>query len=627
MTAGGYMGRYLFVDLTTGNFEEFDFGDDVKRKYYGGYGIGCKYIYENQKPGIDPFDGENLFAFITGPCNGTTMPGTPRYTVCSKSPLTNGWGDGNCGGSFGPRMKMSGFDGAFFKGISDKPVILLLENGKAKLIDAEDLWGKDTYEADDIIRDRYGKNYEAAVIGPGGEMKSRIACITNRKGKVIGRSGLGAVMGSKKIKAVVAYGNEKVPVADRVLFDEARKQFLKDIKNDYGDAAWAAHGGTPTVIEFGVDEQDSPIKNWTGVTKEMGDYSKFKYDNIKKYIVKRETCWGCPIACWDRSMLDKGSYAVKEPIHIPEYETSAMFGALCLNTNYESLIKINDICNRYCIDTISAGAVVAFAIECYENGVLKKSDTDGIELTWGNHQSIVKLTEKIAKREGVGEILADGIKAAVDKIGSGAEPFAMHIGGQELPAHDTRWDPSLALIYALDPTPARHTQGTQNLGHKDIEKYFPDADFSLVAGGNKEKFTGRGKEAKIMSALTHAYNSIGLCMFAWGSTDLAVHPKYLSAITGFDIDLNEFVKTGERIMNLRQVFNLREGINQLEWKIPERLLGKPPLYDGVTKGIVLDWDTMLKEYYNELDWDLKTSKPSKEKLKELDLEWVLKDLY
>ena len=236
-------------------------------------------------------------------------------------------------------------------------------------------------------------------------------------------------------------------------------------------------------------------------------------------------------------MLTEGKYAISEPSHIPEYETSAMFGALCLNSNYESIIKCNDLCNRYGIDTMSTGGTIAFAIECYENGILTKKDTDGLELTWGNHESIVALTEKIVKREGIGDILVNGSKKASEIIGKGSERFAMHIGGKELPAHDTRWDPSLAVIYALEPTPANHMQANQNLGHKDIEKMFPDIDFSTLAGENRERSAGRAKAIKVSSSLTHTVNSTGMCLFAWGCTDIMNHVMVLRAITGWDIDM------------------------------------------------------------------------------------------
>jgi len=627
MASGGYMGRYLLIDLSNNKIDELDFDNNTKRKYIGGYGIGGKYIYENQKPGVDPLGEENILSFMTGPVNGTTIPGSPRYTVCGKSPLTKTWGDSNSGGSFGPMMKKAGFDGVFFNGIAEEPVYLLLENGEAKLVSALSIWGKDTYETEDILKEKYGKKAEVACIGEAGEMKTLVSCIVNRKGKVAGRGGMGAIMGSKKLKAIVILGDMKVPIVDKDLFNKARKKFISDIKNDYGDAEWAKAGGTPTFTEWCLEEQDSPIKNWSGVLADMGNYDELRYDNIKKYIVKKETCFGCPIACWDRSIIKEGKFSLNEMVHTPEYETGAAFGSNCLNTNYESIIKCNDICNRYGIDTMSTGAIVAFAIECFEEGILSKKDTDDLELTWGNYDAIVELTEKIAKREGLGKVLADGVKAALLEIGKDSHEFAMHVGGQELPYHDSRWDPSLAITYAYNPTPGRHTQGIQDLGHKDIENAFPGVDFSMCGGEKKDTYAGRAKSIKIQTNIQHCVNATGICWFAFQSTDFDTHMKYLSAITGWDIDVEEYHTTGERIMNLRQAFNLREGINQLGYKIPKRMLGIPPLKEGKTKGITLDFSLMTKEFYGEMDWDLKTSRPSKSKLKELGLDWLIKDIW
>jgi len=626
MANGGYMNRYLLIDLNKNKINEFDFDDNTKREYIGGYGIGCKYIYENQKPGVDPLGEENILSFMTGPVNGTTIPGSPRYTVCGKSPLTKTWGDSNSGGSFGPMMKKAGFDGVFFSGIAEEPVYLLLENGEARLVSASSIWGKDTYETEDILKEKYGKKAEVACIGKAGEMKTLISCIVNRKGKVAGRGGMGAIMGSKKIKAIVALGDMKVPIVDKDLFSEARKKFINDIKNDYGDAEWAKAGGTPTFTEWCLEEQDSPIKNWSGILADMGNYDELRYDNIKKYIVKKETCSGCPIACWDRSMINEGKFSLKEMVHTPEYETGAAFGSNCLNTNYESIIKCNDICNRYGIDTMSTGAIIAFTIECFEKGILSKKDTDDLELTWGNYDSIVKLTEKIARREGFGKVLADGVRVASLEIGKDSKEFAMHVGGQELSYHDSRWDPSLAITYAYNPTPGRHTQAIQDLGHKDIENAFPGVDFSMCGGENKNTYTGRAKSIRIQTNIQHSTNATGMCWFAFQSTDFATHMKYLSAITGWDIDVEGYNTIGERIMNLRQAFNLREGINQLDYKIPKRMLGMPPLKEGKTKDITLDFDLMTKEFYEEMDWDLKTSRPSKSKLKKLGLDWLIKDI-
>jgi aldehyde:ferredoxin oxidoreductase len=236
---GGYMGRFLDVDLSNKKIVEFDFDENTKRTFIGGYGLGFNYIYKNQKAGVNVFDERSILGFVSGPINGTAIPGSPRYTICAKSPLTNGCGDANSGGSFGPTLKHSGFDGIFFNGISDSPVYLLLEDGKAQLLDAKPLWGRDTYSTDDILKEKHGKSAEIACIGKSGEMQSRIACVVTRKGKVAGRSGLGAVMGSKKVKAIVVKGNLQVPIANEDLYKEAKASFLKDIRNDYGDAAWA----------------------------------------------------------------------------------------------------------------------------------------------------------------------------------------------------------------------------------------------------------------------------------------------------------------------------------------------------------------------------------------------------
>jgi aldehyde:ferredoxin oxidoreductase len=624
---GGYMGRFLDVDLSNKKIVEFDFDENTKRTFIGGYGLGFNYIYKNQKAGVDVFDERSILGFVSGPINGTAIPGSPRYTICAKSPLTNGCGDANSGGSFGPTLKQSGFDGIFFNGISDSPVYLLLEDGKAQLLDAKPLWGRDTYSTDDILKEKHGKSAEIACIGKSGEMQSRIACVVTRKGKVAGRSGLGAVMGSKKVKAIVVKGNLQVPIANEDLYKEAKASFLKDIRNDYGDAAWAKRGGTPIWTEIHIGDEDAPIKNWGGGLSDIGNFDGLGAKNIKRYVVKRESCYGCPIGCWSKSMVTDGLYKLTEPSHTPEYETDAMFGSLTLNANYESIIKCNDICNRYGIDTISTGAIVAFAIECYERGIISKKETDGLELTWGNHEAIVSLTKKIAEREGFGEVLADGVKRASEILKKGSEEFAIHIGGQEIAGHHPAFDPSLAIIYAINPTPGRHTQANQNLIHDNMAKTFPEIDFSFCSGGKRDIFKGRAKSLKILTNIQHCINALGMCIFAYQSTDIDTHLKYFCAVTGWDIDTNELNTTGERIMNLRQAFNLREGINQMDFNIPGRILGKTREDDSKKWNNVIDYPLMVEEFYKEMDWDLKTSKPSKKKLLELDLGWLIKDLY
>ena len=310
-------------------------------------------------------------------------------------------------------------------------------------------------------------------------------------------------------------------------------------------------------------------------------------------------------------------YSYAEGAHKPEYETLCMFGTNCLNTNLESIIKANDICNRYGLDTISAGATIAFAIECYENGIITKADTDGIEMTWGNHKSIVAMTEKLAKREGFGAVLADGVKVAAEKIGKGSEKYAIHIHGQELPAHDPKLGYFYQTTYRLDATPARHTQGSEEGAPPGL---LPDFD--------KESFSGRGEAHKVGSNFNHIINSSGMCMFMCMTLPAAkAVVEFMSAVTGWDMTMGELLKTGERISNLRQAFNIREGLNPLQFKVPDRVLGRPPQKEGPVAGVTVDEDTMVKECLAAMDWDAKTTKPSKKKLEELGLEDVAKDLW
>ena len=309
-------------------------------------------------------------------------------------------------------------------------------------------------------------------------------------------------------------------------------------------------------------------------------------------------------------------YQYEAGAHKPEYETLCMFGTNCLNDNLESIIKANDICNRYGLDTISAGATIAFAIECYENGIITKADTDGIEMTWGNHKAIVAMTEKLAKREGFGAVLADGVKVAAEKTGKGTEQYAIHIQGQEVPAHDPKLGYHFATTYRLDPTPARHTQGGEGFVAPGLVEF------------DATSFSGRGEAHKRGSNFFQIVNSAGMCMFMYMTLPAAkAVAEFISAVTGWDVTMDELIKTGERIQNLRHAFNLREGLNPLQFKVPDRLLGKPPQKEGPLAGVTVDEDTMAKEYLTAMDWDLKTAKPSKKKLQELGLDDVAKDLW
>lgn len=615
---GGYAGKVLWVDLGTGTMKDEVLDEKLCRDFIGGYGIGARLIYSRMKAGIDPLGPDNILGFMTGPFTGTPAICGSRFQVICKSPLTGGWGDGNCGGDFGPYLKFAGYDGVFFTGISPKPVYLYIENGKAELRDASDLWGKDSYETEDILGKRYGtKTAKVACIGPAGEKLALSAAVMNYHGRAAGRSGVGAVMGSKKLKAIVANGKGGVTVSDRPKTLALRKSYLADFEGHpfYGlFNTW----GTAGLNAVSAHSGDSPVKNWGGVgVVDFPEADLISGDKVIALQKEKEGCWHCSIQCGGRMKAPTGEYKYNEGESKPEYETACMFGTNCLNSNLESIIMVNEICNKAGLDTISTAVAISFAIECYENGLITKEDTDGIEMTWGNHASIVAMTEKIAKEEGFGAILSQGVEKAAAIIGKGSEKYAIHVGGQGLPAHDPKLGYHFATLYRMDATPGRHTQGSESLNPPGL---FPAID--------EKGFSGRGEAHKRGSAMMHVINSSGMCEFGYFClSNVAAIPEFLSAITGWDIDLEEVVKTGDRIANLRHAFNLREGINPLKLKIPDRVLGKPAQTAGPVAGVTIDEDTLLKEYMTAIDWEPGTTKPSKKKLMELGLNDVAKDLW
>ena len=613
--AGGYMGKILFVDLSKGELRDEALDEKFCRDFIGGYGFGARILLSQQKAGVDPLGPENMLGILTGPFTGSPALSGSRYVVIGKSPLTGTWGDANSGGYFGPHLKFAGYDGVFFTGASEKPVYLVIKDGKAELKDATHLWGKDTFEVEDILKSEIGKDTEIACIGPSGESVSLIAAVMNNKGRAAGRSGVGAIMGSKKLKAVAVAGKMKIPLYDEKKAGELRRKYLGELTGPI--AVMFKNYGTPAITAMSAHNGDSPVKNWGGVgVVDFPDAELIGLNPVMGQQSKPFACWHCPFGCGGYMKEGTGEYKYEAGAHKPEYETLCMFGTNCLNTNLESIIKVNDICNRAGLDTISAGAAMSFAIECYENGIITKADTDGIEMTWGNHESIVAMTEKLAKREGFGDVLADGIKVAAEKIGKGAEQYAIHIHGQEVPAHDPKLGHHFATTYKLDSTPARHTQGSEGM-----------APPGLLPSFDQKSFSGRAEAHKIGANFLHIINSLGMCEFMyWATPHVNVVPEFLNAITGWDVTIDELVKTGERISNLRQAFNIREGLNPLQFKVPDRLLGRPPQKEGPVAGVTVDEDTLAKEYMAAMDWDPKTAKPSKKKLQELGLDDVAKEL-
>ncbi len=612
------MGKMLMVDLSRNELKDEILDEKLSRQFIGGYGIGARILFSRQKAGVDPLGPDNILGILTGPFTGTPALSGTRHTIVGKSPLTGGWGDANSGGYFGAFLKFAGYDALFFTGMSAKPVYLFINNGKAELRDAAHIWGKDTYQTEAILKSELGKDVEVACIGPSGENLSLISAVMN-KGRTAARSGLGAVMGSKKLKAVAVKGDMKVPLADQQRTKSLRRKYQAELG---GHIAWLKRFGTPFLVDIGVLSGDSPVKNWAGVgVVDFPDFQPIAKEAVIERTMKKFACYMCPIGCGGVMKAGTGEYKYAAGTRRPEYETTAMFGTNCLNNNLESIIKAADICDRYGLDTISAGAAIAMAIECYEKGLISRKDTDGIEMTWGNHKSIVAMTEKLAKREGFGAVLADGVKAAAEKIGRGADKYAIHVGGQEVPAHDPKHAFYFATSYRLDPTPGRHFVGSEL---SDA----PAHPSGLLPGFDHKSFSGRGEARKLGSNFHQAVVCAGTCLFvywAFPSTDAIA--EFMRAVTGWEITDDELLKTGERISNLRQAFNIREGLNPLKFKVSDRVLGKPPLKEGPLAGVTVDEDTMIKEYLTAMDWDLKTAKPSKKKLLELGLADVAEELW
>ncbi|KPJ51326.1 MAG: hypothetical protein AMJ38_00830 [Dehalococcoidia bacterium DG_22] len=609
-------GKILTVNLSSGASESESLPEEVYRRYIGGYGLGVRLLFDRIPHGAEALGPDNILGFFPGLLTGTPLFGS-RYQAVGKSPKTGGWGDANSGGDFGPFLKHAGWDGLLFSGISDRPVYLLIEDGKVEIKDASDLWGLDAITTEAELKERHGKKASIACIGQAGEKLSYMAGICNEYGRLAARSGLGAVMGSKRLKAVVVLASRNILAGD----DKNVRSLVRTSIDEFGPIAAFFRGfGTTGVTATSAVTGDSPVKNWGGVgTVDFPAASQLAGDKFNAKMDKTYACWHCALSCGAESKeSDNPRFPYPKGTHRAEYETACAFGTLALNADIDSLQCVNHLCNAYGLDSISAGATVAFAIECYENGLISNEDTGGLELTWGNGEAIVEMVHRIGKREGVGDLFGDGIRKAAEKLGAKAEPFAMEVGGEELPMHEARLQPEYFVAYKLDPTPARHTQYPSSIA--------PDWGVP-PAPGDRNQASGRAQHHKGMSECQHIVNSIGTCMFiTFAGPDQRI-PEWINAVTGWDITHQELLKTGERIANLRMAFQVREGDNPAQRRIPGRLIGSPPLEEGPHKGFSLDAETLQREFLAACDWDQQTCKPSRAKLEELGLEDVADVLY
>ena len=615
---GGYNNKMLFVNLTQGELEERKVPEEMVTNFIGGYGLGAKILYEMMPAGADPLGPDNVLGFIPGPAPGTRALFSGRYTLVHKSPVTGGWNDANSGGYFGPELKKAGYDAVFISGISDKPVYLWIKDGQAEIKDASHLWGMDAKETWAALKEETGdERVRIVAIGPSGERMSYLACPINDGHRAPGRGGGGAVMGSKKLKAIAVRGSGEIPVANPERILEINKSVVAMMREHPAWERWSEYG-TTGITEASTLSGDCAVKNWAGAgIIDFGEESAHKLSGavLDKYKTKKYACHNCPLGCGAEYEVNTGRWPLGATER-PEYETSGAFGPALLCDEEDALLKANEICNRYGLDTISAGMTIAWAMECYDRGILSKKDLDDIDLTWGNGEAIVALLQKMADGEGCGAILANGSAFAAREWGKGEE-YLQTASGIEIPMHDPRLGPGLARTYQFDPTPGRHVKGGIGLGQLGLppeEKYV---------------YEGTGEADLGATTFQEVLNCLGFCMFA-GSVGVTAQAfyDYAQAIIGIPFSAEDCFNTGLRILNMRQAFNLREGITPADCSISDRVIGKPPLKEGPVANVTLDEKQLARNFFAAADWDMETGKPSLKSLRKLGhLNEVIKDLY
>jgi aldehyde:ferredoxin oxidoreductase len=617
----GFNGKILRINLSTRTHSVQNLPEGFYREWFGGYGLGARILYSELKPRTDALGPDNILGFATGILTGVGAFSTGSYGVFCKSPLTGTWGDSRCGGYWGPELKNAGFDAVLFQGRATAPVYAHIMNDAVEIREAKHLWGKKATETEETIKDEVmDKKAQVACIGPSGERSSLIAAIMHDKGRAAGRSGVGAVMGSKNLKAVAVRGVKSPEIADPDRLRELTREWIQANLKDEDFKTFQKYG-TTNITEPSALNGDSPVKNWGGIGEvDFPQAAQVRAEAEFRYFDKRYACYGCSIGCGAIVQL-KGKCSIST--HRPEYETASSFGSLLLNYDVESIIRCTDICNEYGLDTISAGTAVAFAIECSEEGLVDVTQTDNIRLRWGASEAIEEMTREIAEGKGFGAVLANGVMRTAVKIGKGSERYAMHVGGQELPMHDPKYTPGLATTYVADATPARHTQGTE-WGLKD---QMPGIENPEI----KEKYDGSSRERAITHSIIaknmHCVNALGVCQFPTIFDRKPAYEQFLNAVTGWNLTIHDYLEIGEKIAVVRQAFNIREGFRPSDFILPDRAIGRPPHSKGPLKGVTIDVSSQVREYFKLMDWDVQTGKPSQERLMALGLSDIAGDLY
>ncbi|MFH0896459.1 MAG: aldehyde ferredoxin oxidoreductase family protein [Candidatus Bathyarchaeota archaeon] len=613
----GYTGRILRVNLSNESFELEEPDEKFYRRYMGGRALIAYYLLTELKKGIDPLGPENKLIFSSGVITGAPISGCGRNSIGAKSPLTGGYGDGEVGEHWGAELKRAGWDAIIFEGKAGKPLYLLIKDGDVELRDASKLWGMDTGDAIAAVRRELNDDLiRVSVIGRGGENMVRYACIMNGGHDAAGRCGLGAVMGSKKLKAVAVKGTGRVDIADSSVLTELSNKLSKRLPG-----YWAHELGTGGHLDGFALTGNLPYRNFRD-----GDFPN--YDDISGYALKERglrigmnACWACMVRCKKVVKIDEENLKVDPFYGGPEYETIAALGSCCGVDDIKAICKASELCNRHSLDVISCGVTIAFAMECFERGLITKEDTGGLELLFGDGETVMKMVDRISKREGFGGQLAEGCKRLAEKIGKGASEYAVHVKGQEVPMHEPRYKRGLGVGYALSSTGADHNH---NLHDPDVayeEKLGDFRPFGVIESVSVEDIGP--KKIRVLNywlKWMHAFDCLHMCIFIpWSPKEVL---QITEAVTGWDTSLLEISTVGERAINLTRIFNVREGFTAADDTLPPRFY-RPHTSGALSKNAVDEkgLHEAVKTYYRMMGWDTE-GVPSREKLEELDIAWA-----
>ncbi len=609
----GYQGKLLRVDLTRQRTEVEDLDRRLLEKYVGGVGIEAKILYEETTPATDPLGPENVLMAVTGPYTGTAVPASSRHHMMARSPLTGILGEANVGGSWAVQFKKTGFDGIAITGRSDHPVYLWIHDGGVEIRDARPVWGKDSYESAALLKSETSEKATVAVIGPAGEGLVRVASIPHI-GRIVrsaARTGLGAVMGSKNLKAVVAYGTKDLSLAKLDALQEDVRAILPHVRQSTeAFGKYGTSGGVDNYEKMG----NFPIKNWRdGRWARASKISGVAmHDTI---LTGRKGCLRCPISCGRHIKISEGPYAPLE-CEGPEYETIGTLGGECMVDDLAAVCKANELCNRYGLDTISTGSIIAFAMEAYEKGILTRNDTEGIDLVWGNGSALVEMVHKMGKREGIGRLMGEGVKRMAEALGKNAVEFAIHVKGLEPSAHDPRRFFSQALSYG---TAARGACHNASWSHP-YELSLSMPEIGIPEPQDPYQVEGKAEFTAKLQDLMSMMDTLIICRFTQvgKAVNITNMLRWLNLITGWDIDIPEFMRIGERIFNLKRLYNTRLGVSRKDDFLPSRFLTLNRTGEELTKQLP-PMGKLLRDYYAYRQWT-EDGIPTLGKLEELGLD-------